>query len=132
MGLDGEPGPARRADGRAEQDVVQEDEVGGHVLAQHGRVRLDVELALRQCEVAEQLRLEPLVLVQHEHRQQLVRQAGPDHLRAAEVEPLRMPLLAEHHHFVSGPGPLARDRAGVDVRPAPTEQVPVPEEDAHG
>jgi hypothetical protein len=40
-------------------------------------------------------------------------------------------LLREHDDLVPGAAPLARERARVDVRPGPAEQVPVPEDNLH-
>ena len=58
----------RRSDGSAEQDMVREDDVGRQQLAQRGGVRIDVARALLRGEVLQQLRLEPLVAVEHEYR----------------------------------------------------------------
>ena len=44
--LDGERHARRGADGRSEEDVVREEEIGGQVLAHGGRVPLDEVLAL--------------------------------------------------------------------------------------
>ena len=129
--LDAVRHPARGTDGRAEQDVVREDEICRPELAQRRRVRRDVRVPLLRREVAEQPRVEPLVLVEDEDGQQPLRQLRHDDARAAEVEPLGMPLLADDGHVVPGPHPLARDRPGVDVRPGAAEQVPVPEKDPH-
>ena len=57
----------------------------GSELAQRRRVRLDVARALVLGEVLQQPRLEPLVAVEHEHRQQPARQLGPHDPGAAEV-----------------------------------------------
>ena len=59
-------------------------------------------------------------------------QVGHDDPRPAEVVALRMPLLADDRHVVPGEAPLARERARVDVRARPAEQIPVPEQDPHG
>ena len=83
--LDRERRAGRGADRPAEQDVVREDEVGRQQLAQRRRVRLDVALALVAREVLEEPRLEPLVAVEHEDRQQRRRISGPHDARAAEV-----------------------------------------------
>ena len=123
---------ARGADRAAEQDVVREHEVGRCELAQRGRVRLDVALALLEREVLEQPRLEPLVAVEHEHGQQAAGSSGRTTSRAAEVERLRMPLLADDGDVVPGPRPLARQRPRVDVRARSAEQVAVPDQDPHG
>ena len=112
--------------------MVREDEVGGQQRAQRLRVRLDVRVALGAREVLQQPRLEPLVPVEHEDRQQPVRQLRHDDLRAAEVVPLRVPLLADDVDVVAGAAPLARERTRVDVRAGAAEQVAVPEEDPHG
>ena len=103
----------------------------GQQLAQRRGVRLDVARALVRREVLEQPRLEPLVAVEHEHRQEPARQLGPHDLRAREVVVLRARLLADDRHVVPGAAPLPRERPRVDVRPGPAEQVPVPEEDPH-
>ncbi len=125
--LDPEAQPARCADRRAEQDMVREHEVRRRELAERRGVRLDVRLPLRLREVDEQPRLEPLVAVEDEDGQQAARQFGHHDARAAEVVPLRVPLLADQRDVMTGEAPLARERPGVDIRPGPGEQVPVPE-----
>ena len=130
MRLDAEGHPARRADGPSEQDVVREDEVCRPELAQGGRVRRDVRVALRRREVDEEARLEPLVAVEDEDGQQPLRQVGDDERRAAEVVVLGMPLLADDRDVVAGEAPLPREGARVDVRSRSSEEVPVPEMDS--
>ena len=131
MRLDRVARAARRADRPAEQHVVREDEVGRQVLAERRCVRLDVRLALREGEVLEQARLEPLVAVEDEHGQQAA-DVGLHDGRAAEVEPFGMRLLREDGDVVSRPGPLADERLRVDVRAGTAQEVAVPDEDAHG
>ena len=118
--------PARGADGPAEQDVVREDDVGGQALAESRGIQLDVALALVARQVLQQSRLEPLVAVEHEDRQQPA-DLGTHDLGAAEVVQLRVPLLAEEDDVVPGAAPLARKRARVDVRAGAAQEVPVPE-----
>ena len=122
----------RGADRAAEQHVVREHEVGRQQLVHGARVRSDVGLALRVREVLQQTGLEPLVLVEHEHRQQPVGQLGHDDLCAAEVVAVGVPLLADDDDVVARAAPLARKRARVHVRAGPPEQIAVPEDDAHG
>ena len=128
--LDPEGHPARRADRRSEQDMVREDEVGRSELPQGRRVRRDVRLPLRRREVDEQARLEPLVAVEDEGRQQPLRQLRHDERRAAEVVALRMPLLADDRDLVPRQAPLPREGARVDVGACSSEEVPVPEKDS--
>ena len=122
--------PARGADRPAQQDVVAEDEVGGQLLAQGGRVRLDPVVELGARALLDELDLVALVAVEDEDRQQAA-DVRPDRLGAAEVVALRMRLLAEDGDVVPGAAPLARERARVDVRAGAAEQVAVPEEDPH-
>ena len=121
---------ARCADGAAHQHVVGEDEVGPTEPSQRIRIRLDVARALAHRHVLQEDRLETLVPVEHEHRQQAARQLRPHDARAAELVLLRVPLLADDGHLVPGAAPLARERLRVDVRARPAEQVPVPEQHA--
>ncbi len=92
---------ARGADRPAEEHVVREHEVGRQQFAHGGGVRLDVAVALLDREVLQQPRLEALVAVEHEDRQQAVGQIGHDDARAAEVVPLRVPLLAHDRDVVA-------------------------------
>ncbi len=132
MCLHGVGQAARATDGRSEQHVVREDNVGRLERAQRLRVRLHVRLALRGREVLQQPCLEPLVLVEHEHRQQSVRQLGHDDARTADVVILRVSFLADDRDVVSSAHPLARERARVDVRTGAAQQVAVPDKDPHG
>ena len=93
--------PRSCADGPARQDVVREDEIGGQQLPHRACVELDVALALGNGQVLELPRLEPFVPVDDEHRQDAA-DLGADDAGAAEVEPLRVPLLAHHDHVVAG------------------------------
>ena len=124
--LDRVAGAAGGGDRPAEQDVVREDEVGRQVSLQRFGVELDVALALLRREVREKARLEPLVAVEHEHRQDPA-DLGPDRVGAAQVVLLGPRLLREDDDVVAFEAPLARERPRVDVRPRPAEQVPVPE-----
>ena len=85
----------------AEQDVVGEDEVGRQLGANRSGVRLDVALTLLGRQLLEQPRLEPLVPVEHEDGQEVVRQFGPDDPRAAQVVRARVSLLADDHDLVA-------------------------------
>ena len=129
--LDAERRAARRSDRAAHQHMVGEHEVGGQQLPQRGRVRIDVCASFGLGEVLEELRIEPLVAVHDEGGQQAAGQVDRDRPRAAEVVLLGRPLLRDDDDVVPGAAPLARQRAGVDVRPGPSEQVPVPEQDPH-
>ena len=122
---------ARCADRPAEQHVVREHDVGRQQLPERSRVRLDVALPLLGGQVLQSGRLEPLVAVDDEHGQQPIGQLRPHDARAAEVESLRMRLLADDDHVVARARPFARERARVDVRARAREQVPVPEQDPH-
>ena len=128
--LDAERRTGRLADRSSEQHVVDEDEVGREP-AQHLCVRCDVCGALAGRQVLQESWLEAGVTIHHEHGQQPTWKLGDDHARAAEVVLLRRALLADDRHLVTGPAPLAGERARVDVRAGPTEQVAVPERDAH-
>ena len=130
--LDPERHPGRRSDRRAHQHVVRKHEIGGPERAQGHRVRLDIACTFLLAEVLEQPRLEPVVAVEDEDRQQSVWQLGPDDPRAGQVVLVGVRLLAEDGHIVTGVAPIARERARVDVRPGPAEQVAVPDEDPHG
>jgi len=118
----------RRADRAPEQDVVAEDEVGRKLIAQRACVRLDPGVELGSRAVLEELDLVALVAVAHEDGQEPA-DIRPHELRPPEVVELRVRLLAEDGHVVTREAPLARQGAGVDVRPGPAEQVPVPEQD---
>ena len=111
--------------------MVREHEIRRRELAQRCRVRLDVRLPLRLGEVHEQPRLETLVAVEDEDGQQAAGQLRHDDPRAAEVVALGMPLLADDRDVVPGEAPLARERARVDVRAGPAEQVAVPQQNPH-
>ena len=123
--------PVASPDGRTEQHVVCEDDVGRKERAQRGSVRLDVRVELVGTEVLQQLRLEPGVPVEDEHGQASGGQLRIDDGRATEIEVLRFALLADHDHVVAGATPFAGERTRVDVRPRAAEQVAVPEQDPH-
>ena len=125
-----EAGPGSGADRSAREDVVREDEVGWEQLADSGGVQRHVPVELRSGQLLKLPRLEPLVPVDDEHRQDPA-DLRPHDLGSGEVEPLRVPLLAEDHDVVAGEAPLARERTRVDVRARALEQVAVPEEDPH-
>ncbi len=129
--LDPERRAGGRPDGRTEQHVVREDEVGGKECAQCGGVRLDVGVELVRAEVLQQLRLESGVPVKDERGQAPARQLRRDDGRAAEIELLWLTLLADDDHFVTGATPFAGERTRVDVRSRAAEQVAVPEQDPH-
>ena len=74
--LDAEAHAARRSHRGTHQHVVCEDEVGRAELAQRSRIRLDVARTFVLREVLQQPRLEPVVAVEDEHRQQ-PRRAAP-------------------------------------------------------
>ncbi len=122
--------PAGRSRYRpAHEHVVGEDEIGRQELAQRRRIRIDVARTLGRREVLQELRLEPFVPVEHEHRQQPVRELGDDDARAAEVVALRVPLLADDRDVVARVAPFAGECPRVDVRSGTSEEVPVPDED---
>ena len=129
--LDAEALAESGADRTAHQHVVREHEVGRKELAERPDVRLDIRAPLLGGEVLEQPRLEPLVAVEHEHRQEPVRQLRPDDARPAQVVAARVALLADDRHVVPGEAPLARQRARVDVRARAAEQIAVPEQNPH-
>ena len=129
--LDAERRAGCGADRPAHQHVVREHEVGGQELAERRSVRIDVRGLLGGSEVLQELRLEPYVAVHHERRQQTAGQLDVDDLCALQVVLLGRALLADDDNVVPGAGPLAGERARVDVRPRAAEQVPVPEEDPH-
>ena len=111
--------------------MVAEHDVGGQ-LAAHGHcVRLDPGVQLLPGAVLEELDHVPLVAVDHEDRQQAA-DVGPDDACGAHVVALGMRLLAENDDVVARAAPLARQRSRVDVRAGASEQIAVPEQDAHG
>ena len=129
--LQGERRAKRGTDRAAEEHVIREHDIRGHQLAKRGRVRIDIRVELVLREVLQQLRVQALVLVEDERRQQTAGQVGHDDLGAAEVEQVGMPFLAHHDHLVAHAAPLTGKRARVDVRPRAAEQIAVPEKDAH-
>ena len=131
MCLDAKGGAAGRSDGPAHQHVVGEHEIGRQQRAKRSRVRFDVRASLGLAEVLEELRLEPLVPIHDEHGQQPTRKIDGNRLRAAEVVLLRRAFLRDDDDLVSPAAPLTRERAGVDIRPGSSEEVTVPEQDAH-
>ncbi len=130
MRLHGIPRSRRVTDRAPEQHVVAEHEIRRQVRSHGGRVYLDPGVELLARAVLEQLDAIALVLVEHEDREQ-ASDIGSYDSGAADVEALGMRLLAEHGDVVPRARPLARELARVDVRPRPTEQVPVPEENPH-
>ena len=131
MCLHAKGGAAGRSDGPAHQHVVGEHEIGRQQRAKRSRVRFDVRASLGLAEVLEELRLEPLVPIHDEHGQQPTRKIDGNRLRAAEVVLLRRAFLRDDDDLVSAAAPLTRERAGVDIRPGSSEEVTVPEQDAH-
>ena len=129
--LDAETRTTRRADRAAHQHVVGEYQVGRQELAKRRRVRVDIRTPLGLGEVLQELRIEPLVVVHDERGQQAARQIDRDRPRAAEVVLLGRPLLRDDDDVVPGAAPFTRERSRVDIRPGPSEQVPVPEQDPH-
>jgi len=110
--------------------VVREDEVGRQLGANGGRVQLDVAVALLLRQLGQELCLDALVAVEHEHRQDAT-DLGSHVSGTPEVVQLGVRLLREHDDLMPGAAPFARERARVDVRPGPAEQVPVPEDNLH-
>ena len=87
--------------------MVREHEVGREV---PGRAAaLASTKRSRSARVTRSSGLEPLVAVEHERRQEAVR-APAARPRAAQVEPLRLPLLADDHDVVPGSRPFPGDR----------------------
>ncbi len=121
---------ARCPHGAAEQDVVDEDEVGRAVLTYGGCIRLDPGVELGSGAVLNAFHRVPLVLVHDEDGQEAVH-VRPHGRGAAEVEASRIRILREDGHLVALAAPLARELSRVDVRAGPCEQVPVPEVDPH-
>ena len=134
MRLDGEGCRDRARNGGSDRatrkDVVGENKIGRKMTPQRRRVQFYVAIKLLMAQVLKQARLEPLVAVEHEHRQQAA-DLGSHQRRGADVVALGVPLLAEEHDLVTGSAPLAGQRARVDVRAGAAEQVAVPEKDAH-
>ena len=122
---------ARRADRTAHQHVIREYQVGRQELAKRRRVRVDIRMPLGLGEVLQELRIEPLVVVHDERGQQPARQVDGDRPCAAEVVLLGRALLRDDDDVVPVAAPFTRERSRVDVRPGSSEQVPVPEQDAH-
>jgi two-component system response regulator RegX3 len=130
VGLDHVATAGRSSDGRPEQDVVDEDEVGGQALAERGGVRVDPRVELHTAAVLQELDLVALVFVQHEYGQEAA-DVWAHGVCAAEVVALWMRLLGEHGHIVALAPPLAHELAGVDVRARARQQIAMPDEDAH-
>ncbi len=130
VGLDREARTGGGPDRPAEENVVAEHEIGGKPRAERGAVRLDPAVELLPRAVLHELDLVALVAVEDEHRQEPP-DIGPDDLGAAEIVRSGCGLLAEDGDVVPCPRPLPGELARVDVRPGPTEQVPVPEQDPH-
>jgi hypothetical protein len=128
--LDGERHADGLPDGRAEEDVVREQVVRREMLPHGRRVVLDEARALRSGQILEIAGLEILVAVEHEHRQRAF-DPGPDDSRAREIERLGVRLLAEDDHLVAEAAPGPGERAGVDVRARPAQEVAMPEENLH-
>jgi hypothetical protein len=110
--------------------VVHEHEVRGQVRADGGGVPLDPRVAFRGGELGQEPRLEILVAVEDEHGKQAAR-VRPDHSRAADVVAFGMRFLAEEDDVVAEMAPCAGERARVDVRTGPAQEVAVPEENLH-
>ena len=70
MRLDDVARTGRRSDRAAEEDVVDEDEVGGQLLPHGRRVRLDPAVELGAGAVLHPLHLVALVLVEDEDREE--------------------------------------------------------------
>ena len=118
----------RRSHRPAEEDVVREDDVRREVFAERGGVQVDVAVTLLPREVGQAFCFESLVAVKDEDRQEAA-DVGADVACAAEVVLLRARLLREDGHVVAAEAPFPGERARVDVRAGPAEQVAVPEED---
>ena len=129
--LDGERHAGGDPDRRTEEDVVHEQEVRRQVLAHRGGVPLDPFVALGNSDLRQEARLQALVAVEDEDRQQAAR-VGPDERRSAQVDALWMRLLGEDDHLVPEAAPGPRERARVHVRAGPAEEVAVPDENLHG
>ena len=125
-------GAAGRSDGPAHQDVVGEHEIG------RAATREAQPRSLRPTRVARPRRSPggtsaraPLVPIHDEHGQQPTRKIDGNRLRAADAGLLRCAFLRDDDDLVSPAAPLTRERAGVDIRPGSSEEVTVPEQDAH-
>ena len=110
--------------------MVDEQEVGGDVLAHGGGVLLDEAAALVGGQLLHVGGLEIGVAVEDEDGQPRV-DRGPDDARGAEVVAGGIGVLAEDDHLVPEPAPGACQRSGVDVRPRSAQEVAVPEENLH-
>jgi uncharacterized protein (TIGR00661 family) len=128
--LDDVAAAARRPDRPAEENVVDEDEIGRPMVAQGPRVRLDPGVELCARAVLDPLDLVAVVAVEHEHGQQPVH-VRLDRVGAAEIKALWMRLLGEDGHVVSLAHPLTRQLARVDVRASAPEEVAMPYVDPH-
>jgi hypothetical protein len=98
--LDRERHTRGRSHRSAEEDVVDEQEVGRKVLTHRSRIALDVRVQFLAVQVLQEARSRRLVGVEHEDRQVRadVRAYGEG---AAQVVALGVPLLAEHDHLVA-------------------------------
>ena len=130
MGLDRKACTGGDPDRPAEENVVAEHEIRGKPRAERGAIRLDPALELLPRAVLHELDLVPLVAVEDEDRQEPP-DIGPDDLRGSEIVRVGMRVLAEDGDVMPRPRPLPGELARVDVRPRSSEQVPVPEQDAH-
>ncbi len=128
--LDAERLPGRSADRPAEDQVVREDHVGREVVADRRGVGVDEALALLPRDVLHPSRLEILVAIDDEDRQEPA-DLRSDEGGAAEVVPLRVRILGEDGDLVPEPRPRSRERARVDIRARSTKEVAMPEENLH-
>jgi hypothetical protein len=99
----------RRADGRAEQHVVREDEVGGQVLAQRRGVQLDVALALARVKSCSSFASSPRS--GRARRRAAAADVGPHDVARRRGRTLGMRLLREDDDVVPARSTRGRARA---------------------
>ena len=80
--LDAKRAPAQPPTGPPSRTWFAKTRSAGRSSRNAAAFALDVALALRRSQILEPPRLEPLVAVEHEDRQQAVRQLGPHDARA--------------------------------------------------
>ena len=123
VGLDRVARAARGCDRPAEQDVVREHEIGGQVLAEGFRVGRHVCVALGLRQLRQAARVEALVAIEDEDRQQAP-DVGPHDLGPAQVVLLRVRFLREDNDLVAGAAPLPREGRVYTLEPVPPSRYP--------
>ena len=130
VGLDRERDAHGCADRTPEKDMVGEDGVCGKERAHGLRVRFDPTIELAAGAVLEATHVVAVVAVEDEDRQQTAH-VGTHGSGRAQVVRLGVRFLREHGDVVPRVAPFACQHPRVHVRAGASEEVAVPEEDAH-